>query len=227
VSVAPGETVALVGASGAGKSTIAKLLLRFYDPDAGVVRLDGRDLRSLKLDSVRRNVAILLQEQLVLHGTVRENIGFGSERATEADVIAAARAAGAHEFVCELPDGYDTGLGERGRRLSGGQRQRIAIARALVADSPVLLLDEPSTGLDAATKGELVEPLMRLTDERTTIVISHDLLTTRNADHVVVLDAGRVAERGTHDELVAAGGIYSHLWALQRTEEGTDEPVAA
>jgi len=227
VSVAPGETVALVGASGAGKSTIAKLLLRFYDPDAGVVRLDGRDLRSLKLDSVRRNVAILLQEQLVLHGTVRENIGFGSERATEADVIAAARAAGAHEFVCELPDGYDTGLGERGRRLSGGQRQRIAIARALVADAPVLLLDEPSTGLDAATKGELVEPLMRLTDERTTIVISHDLLTTRNADHVVVLDAGRVAERGTHDELVAAGGIYSHLWALQRTEEGTDEPVAA
>lgn len=227
LSVAPGETVALVGASGAGKSTIAKLLLRFYDPDSGVVRLDGRDLRALKLDSVRRNVAMLLQEQLVLHGTVRENIGFGAESATEAQIAAAARAAGAHDFVCELPDGYDTVLGERGRRLSGGQRQRIAIARALVSNAPVLLLDEPSTGLDARTKRALVEPLLRLTDERTTIVISHDLLTARDADHLVVLDAGRVAERGTHDELLAARGIYSHLWALQTAEEGTDEPVAA
>jgi ABC-type multidrug transport system fused ATPase/permease subunit len=227
INVAPGETVALVGASGAGKSTIAKLLLRFYDPESGTVRLDGRDLRSLTLASVRRNVAMLLQEQLVLHGSVRENIGFGAERATEDEIVAAARAAGAHEFVTELPDGYDTVLGERGRRLSGGQRQRIAIARALVSEAPVLLLDEPSTGLDAATKRDLVEPLVRLTNERTTIVISHDLLTTRDADHVVVLDTGRVAERGTHDDLVAAGGIYSHLWALQRAEEGTDEPVPA
>jgi ATP-binding cassette, subfamily B, bacterial len=227
INVAPGETVALVGASGAGKSTIAKLLLRFYDPDSGAVRLDGRDLRALELESVRRNVAILLQEQLVLHGTVRENIGFGSEGAGDDEIVVAARAAGAHGFIAELPDEYETVLGERGRRLSGGQRQRIAIARALVSDAPVLLLDEPSTGLDAATKRDLVEPLIRLTDRRTTIVISHDLLTTRDADHVVVLDTGRVAERGTHDDLVAAGGIYSHLWALQRAEEETDEPVAA
>ncbi|MGH2993548.1 MAG: ABC transporter ATP-binding protein, partial [Solirubrobacterales bacterium] len=215
LSVAPGETLALVGASGAGKSTLAKLLLRFYDPDSGAIRLDGRDLRDLELHSVRRNIAILLQEQLVLHGTVRENIAFGAEDATEEEIIAAARAAGAHEFVEELPDGYDSVLGERGRRLSGGQRQRIAIARALVSDAPVLLLDEPSTGLDAHTKRELVAPLMRLSDDRTTIVISHDLLTTRDADHVVVLDGGRVAERGRHDDLLALGGIYAHLWAIQ------------
>jgi ATP-binding cassette subfamily B protein len=215
LSVAPGETLALVGASGAGKSTLAKLLLRFYDPDSGAIRLDGRDLREVELRSVRRNIAILLQEQLVLHGTVRENIAFGAEKATEEEIVAAARAAGAHEFVEELPDGYDSILGERGRRLSGGQRQRIAIARALVSDAPVLLLDEPSTGLDAHTKRELVGPLMRLSNDRTTIVISHDLLTTRDADHVVVLDGGRVAERGRHDELLAIGGIYAHLWAIQ------------
>ncbi|MGH2990761.1 MAG: ABC transporter ATP-binding protein [Solirubrobacterales bacterium] len=215
VSVAPGETLALVGASGAGKSTLAKLLLRFYDPDSGVIRLDGRDLRDVELRSVRRNIAILLQEQLVLHGTVRENIAFGAEEATDEQIVAAAKGAGAQEFIEELPDGYDSVLGERGRRLSGGQRQRIAIARALVSDATVLLLDEPSTGLDAHTKRELVAPLMRLSDERTTIVISHDLLTTRDADHVVVLDRGRVVERGRHDDLLTVGGIYAHLWAIQ------------
>jgi ABC-type multidrug transport system fused ATPase/permease subunit len=217
LSVAPGETLALVGASGAGKSTLAKLLLRFYDPDSGAIRIDGRDLREVELRSLRRNIAILLQEQLVLHGTVRENIGFGAEEATEEEIVAAARSAGAHEFVEELPDGYDSVLGERGRRLSGGQRQRIAMARALVSDAPILLLDEPSTGLDAHTKRELVEPLMRLSDDRTTIVISHDLLTTRDADHVVVLEDGRVVERGRHDELVASGGTYARMWASHRT----------
>ena len=216
LSVAPGETLALVGASGAGKSTVAKLLLRFYDPDSGAIRLDGHDLRDLELRSVRRNISILLQEQLVLHGTVRENIAFGAEEATEEQIVAAARAAGAHRFVENLPGGYDSVLGERGRRLSGGQRQRIAIARALVSDAPVLLLDEPSTGLDSDTKRELVGPLMRLSNDRTTIVISHDLLTTRDADLVVVLDGGRVAERGRHDELLALDGIYAHLWALQQ-----------
>jgi ABC-type multidrug transport system fused ATPase/permease subunit len=219
LSVAPGETLALVGASGAGKSTLAKLLLRFYDPDSGAVRLDGWDLRELRLESLRHNVAVLLQEQLVLHGTVRENVEFGAEGVSEAEIVAAARAAGAHEFIEDLPEGYDAVLGERGRRLSGGQRQRIAIARALVSDAPVLLLDEPSTGLDAGTKLELVDPLVRLSGERTTIVISHDLLTTRHADHIVVLDQGRVAESGRHDELLAAGGIYARLWALQSAEE--------
>jgi ABC-type multidrug transport system fused ATPase/permease subunit len=227
LTVEPGQTLALVGASGAGKSTIAKLLLRFYDPDSGAVLLDGQDLRSLKLRSIRENVAILLQEQLVLHGSVSHNIAFGVAHASEREIVAAARAAGADEFIRELPDGYDTPLGERGRRLSGGQRQRIAIARALVSNAPVLLLDEPSTGLDAATREDLVDPMLRLARERTTIVISHDLLTTRSADQVVVLDGGGVAERGTHSDLVARGGIYSRLWTLhQRTDERTVEVVA-
>jgi ABC-type multidrug transport system fused ATPase/permease subunit len=205
---APGETVALVGASGAGKSTIARMLLRFGDPSEGAVRLDGHDLRELRLDSLRRNVAVVLQETLVLHGSVRENIAYARPDAAHAEIEAAARAAGAHEFIAALPDGYETDLGERGRRLSGGQRQRIAIARALLADAPVLVLDEPTTGLDSALAAT-IGALMR---DRTTLVISHDLLLTRDADLILVLDDGEVVERGRHDELLAAGGRYSRLW---------------
>jgi ATP-binding cassette, subfamily B, bacterial len=206
--VASGERVALVGASGAGKSTVARMLLRFGDPDSGAVRLDGHDLRDLELASLRRSVALLLQETLVLHGSVRENIAYARPEATDAEIEAAARAAGAHEFIVGLPDGYDTDLGERGRRLSGGQRQRIAIARALLADAPVLVLDEPTTGLDA----ELAASLAGLMRDRTALVISHDLLLTRDADLILVLDDGRVIERGRHDELVAEGGTYARLW---------------
>ena len=213
---APGERVALVGASGAGKSTIARLMLRWGDPDAGAVRLDGHDLRDVELASLRRSVALLLQETLVLHGSVRENIAYARPEATEEQVEAAARAAGAHEFVARLPDGYDTDLGEGGRRLSGGQRQRIAIARALLADSPVLVLDEPTSGLDA----ELAASLRDLARDRTTLVISHDLLTTRDADLILVLADGEVIERGRHEELLALGGTYARLWTLH-------EPVAA
>ena len=205
---APGERIALVGASGAGKSTIARMLLRFGDPAHGAVRLDGHDLRDLRLDSLRRNVAVLLQETLVLHGSVRENIAYARPDAGDAEIEAAARAAGAHEFIERLPGGYDADLGERGRRLSGGQRQRIAIARALLADAPVLVLDEPTTGLDAALAASIGD-LMR---DRTTLVISHDLLLTRDADLILVLDDGEVVERGRHDELLAAGGPYSQLW---------------
>jgi ATP-binding cassette, subfamily B, bacterial len=215
---APGETVALVGTSGAGKSTLAKLLLRFYDPDRGAARLDGHDLRDLELVSLRHNMAILLQETLVLHGTVRENIAYARPDATGEAVRAAARAAGADAFIAQLPDGYDTDVGERGRRLSGGQRQRVAIARALLADAPVLILDEPSTGLDAEARAALLDPLRRLMRDRTTIVISHDLLTVRDADQIVVLEAGRVVERGRHAELIAAAGPYSRVWALHDPE---------
>jgi ATP-binding cassette, subfamily B, bacterial len=221
-TVAPGQTVAVVGASGAGKSTLAKLLVRFFDPDAGRVRLDGRDLRTITLDSLRRNITVLLQETLLLDGTIRDNITYGRSDATEADIIRAATAADAHNFIQALPDGYDTEIGERGRRLSGGQGQRIAIARAMLRDAPVLLLDEPTTGLDVHSSTRLIEPLHRLMAGRSTIIISHNLTTVRMADHIVVLDQGRVVEQGTHTELLRHGGHYAELWwesGLEQAEE--------
>ncbi|HEV2742618.1 MAG TPA: ABC transporter ATP-binding protein, partial [Rubrobacter sp.] len=217
--VGPGEVLALVGPSGSGKSTVAKLLLRFYDPQAGTVRLDGHDLHDLTLRSLRENVAVLLQETLVFDGTVRENIAYGKLGASEEEIVAAAKAADAHEFVEALPEGYDTVVGQKGRLLSDGQRQRVAIARAMIRDAPVLVLDEPTTGLDAKSSENIMVPLQRLMEGRTTIVISHNLLTVRDASSILVLEAGRVTERGTHPDLLEANGSYARLYRLHRTEE--------
>ena len=208
----PGKVLALVGHSGAGKSTIIKLLLRFYDPDSGRILLDGQDLREVSLDSLRANVAVILQETLVFDGSVSENIAYGSPGASALDVIKAARAAAAHTFITELPHGYDTLLGEKGRRLSGGQLQRISIARAVLRDAPLLVMDEPTTGLDPDSRREVMEPMEGLMSKRTVIAVTHDLDTVRRADTILVLEAGRVVERGSHEELLRKGDRYARLY---------------
>ncbi|MEV5874214.1 ABC transporter ATP-binding protein [Streptomyces sp. NPDC052101] len=214
-AVSPGELVIVTGPSGAGKSTVSKLLLRFYDPDAGEVLLDGVPLRDFPLARLRAYVTLLPQETLVLHDTVRANIACGRPGASDRAIEEAARAADAHEFIVRLPDGYDTRVDPNSARLSGGQLQRLAIARAILRDAPVLVLDEPTTGLDAMAARRVVGPLRRLMAGRTTIMITHDLNLAPDADRILVVDRGRIVETGRHDDLLARGGAYARLHRSQ------------
>jgi len=218
--VRPGEVVALVGPSGAGKSTIAQLVPRLYDPDAGEVRIDGSDIRSFTLDSLRRQVSLVLQDTILFRGTVAHNIGYGRAGATRDEIVAAAVRANAHEFIERMPDGYDTELSERATNLSGGQRQRIAIARALVRNAPILILDEPTTGLDAVSSRVVVQALRRLMKGKTTIIISHDLGLIRAADRIMVIRQGRIEQTGRHEELLREGGLYASLYSTRLGEPG-------
>jgi ATP-binding cassette subfamily B protein len=211
IEIRSGRLVLVTGPSGAGKSTLARLLLRFYDPTAGRILLDGLDLRDRTLAALRHSVTLLPQETVIVDGTVAENIAYGTPGAQPPAIAAAARAAHAEEFISRLPDGYDTRLGSRGPQLSGGQRQRIAIARALLRDTPVLVLDEPTTGLDAAATAAVVPALRALMRGRTTILISHDLRLGPLADDVLVVDRGRLVERGQHADLLELGGLYGQL----------------
>jgi len=220
-----GKTTAIVGATGAGKTTIIKLLLRFYDPIAGSITLDGTDLSRLDLGDLRRAIGLVSQDVFLFHGTVGENIAYGDPGASTDKLVEAARLAEAHDFIVGLPDGYDTIVGERGQKLSGGQRQRISIARAIVKDPPVLVLDEATSSVDNETEAAIQRSLALIARGRTTVVIAHRLSTIRHADQIYVLDGGRLAEAGHHDALIRQGGVYEALWAVQ-TGEATHPGVS-
>ncbi|MEO9077680.1 MAG: ABC transporter transmembrane domain-containing protein, partial [Rhodanobacter sp.] len=215
LEVEPGQTVALVGPSGAGKSTVFAMLLRFYDPQSGTLKLDGVDLRALTLPDLRGAIALVPQETIIFSGSAADNIRFGRQDATDEQVVEAAKAAEAHEFISALDNGYDAEMGERGVRLSGGQRQRVAIARAILRDAPLLLLDEATSALDAQSEAAIQQALERLEKGRTTLVIAHRLATVQRADRIVVMDGGRIIAQGTHESLLAEGGLYAELARLQ------------
>jgi ABC-type multidrug transport system fused ATPase/permease subunit len=232
-SIAPGQFVGVVGATGSGKSTIVSLIPRFYDPTAGRILIDGTDIRAYTLRGLRRQIGFVLQETVLFRGTVRENIAYGRHRATDAQIVAAARLANADEFIDRMPDGYNAPIGERGITLSGGQRQRIGIARAFIRNTPILILDEPTSSLDTESEQLVMDGLERLMKGRTVLMITHRLNTIRRADTIVVLQNGIVAEQGTHEDLLAVGGIYAGLYRatpatspVSRTIPGTGADLA-
>lgn len=215
LDIPAGQTIGIVGSTGSGKSTLVKLLLRFYEVQEGGITLDGRDIRELDLRDLRRCIGWVSQDVFLFHGTVADNIRYGTFGATEAQVEAAARLAEAHSFIEGLPQGYDTIVGERGQKLSGGQRQRLAIARALLKDPPILILDEATSAVDNETEAAIQRALEHITANRTTIAIAHRLSTIRHADRIDVMELGQIVEQGTHDQLLARNGVYAHLWRVQ------------
>jgi ATP-binding cassette subfamily B protein len=208
-----------VGPSGAGKTTIISLIPRFYDPSAGTVKIDGLDVKRLEQKSLRRHIGFVLQETLLFNAPIWSNIAYGKPGASRKEILRAAELANADEFIRKLPEGYDTIAGERGVTLSGGQRQRIAIARAIICDTPILILDEPSSGLDAASEKLVFEALDRLMEDKTSVVIAHRLSTIRRADCIFVVDDGQIVEHGKHEELLRSGGLYAELHELQAEEK--------
>jgi ATP-binding cassette subfamily B protein len=216
--IEPGETVAFVGPSGAGKTTIIQMILRFYDPQTGRITLDGQDIAMMQRSAFREHIALVPQDPVIFATSARDNISFGRPDASDADVEAAAKAAAADEFIKKLPTGYDSPLGERGVMLSGGQKQRIAIARAILRDAPVLLLDEATSALDAESERAVQAAVDALSADRTTLIVAHRLATVKKADRIVVLEQGRVVAIGTHDDLVAKDGLYARLARLQFTD---------
>jgi ATP-binding cassette subfamily B protein len=214
-TIEPGQVAALVGPTGAGKTTVINLIPRFYDPSDGVVKIDGQDIRRFKQNSLREQISFVLQDTLLFHGPIWQNIAYGKPDASREEILRAAELANASEFIEKMPEGYDTMVGERGVTLSGGQRQRIAIARAIIRDTPILILDEPSSGLDAASEHLVFEALDRLMEGKTCIIVAHRLATVRRADAILVVENGAIVERGTHDELLKSGGLYFRLHELQ------------
>jgi subfamily B ATP-binding cassette protein MsbA len=223
LSVEPGEVIALVGRTGAGKSTLMTLLLRFYDPSSGKITVDGHDIKNVKLETLRNQIAVVPQEISLFRGTVKDNIAYGKANAKEEEIVSAAKLANAHNFIEDLPLQYDTEVGERGTKLSGGERQRVAIARAILRDPRILILDEATSSLDAETEALIRQALERLMEGRTTFIIAHRLYTIEKANRIIVIDDGKIVETGPHAELLAKGGLYKHLYEIQFKKTGTRE----
>jgi ATP-binding cassette subfamily B protein len=218
IEAAPGEMVAIVGSTGSGKSTIGRLLFRFYDVQGGALRVDGQDVRDVTQDSLHRAIGVVPQDTVLFNDTIGYNIAYGRDNATQEDIEAAARSAQIHDFIQRLPLGYDTAVGERGLKLSGGEKQRVGIARTLLKDPPILLLDEATSALDSETEHEIQDALRQAGKGRTVLTIAHRLSTVAEADRIVVLEQGEVVEQGTHDDLLARNGRYAQLWQRQQSE---------